>query len=90
MADTKISRQIELANKEIGEILCDLSSYASPIGDWKIIKIQEARLMGQEDPYDLEDLVAKRQAARDRINDLQANVATLTLALEEEERAVEA
>lgn len=86
--DTKTSKRIELDNKEINELLADLSSYSSDIGDWKIIKIYEARMMGLEDPYDLEDLVAKRQAVRDRINELQADVQVATLELENEERPV--
>lgn len=86
--DTKASRKIELCNKEINELLADLSSHSSDIGDWKIIKIYEARMTGMEDPYDLEDLVAKRQATRDRINELQADVQVATLELKNEERPV--
>ena len=42
--------------------------------DWKIIKIYEARLSGESDPYDYEELKAARQAARDKINALQAQL----------------
>ena len=42
--------------------------------DWKIIKIYEARLSGESDPYDYEELKAARQAARDKINELQAQL----------------
>ena len=43
----------------------------SSIGDWKITKIYEARLMGLEDPYNAEELIALRQKHRDKINELQ-------------------
>lgn len=56
---------------ELGELHSKLSSHASSIGDWKIIKIYEARLMGGEDPYDLNELVKERQKVRDRINELE-------------------
>jgi hypothetical protein len=33
--------------------------------------------MGKEAPYDLDDLMAQRQKVRDRINELQAQLAAL-------------
>ena len=54
-----------------------LDAPTSNIGDWKIIKIYEARLSGESDPYDYEDLKAARQAVRDKINELQAELETL-------------
>ena len=57
--------------------MADLSAAVSSIGDWKIIKIYEARLSGKEDPYDYTALAAKRQAARDRINELQQEIKAL-------------
>lgn len=56
---------------EIGILQSQLSSVASPIGDWKIIKCYEAKLQDKEMPYDLEQLLADRQAIRDKINELQ-------------------
>ena len=47
---------------------CDLSSPASEYGDWKIAKIYEARLNGEPDPYNADELIAKRQEIRDSIN----------------------
>ena len=67
----------ELINKEITELVSALSSQSSDIGDWKINKIYEYRMTNQEDPYDFNELVAKRQAARDRINELQAELAAI-------------
>lgn len=61
----------EQMEQEILNITCDLSSAVSHIGDWKIIKIYEARMKGEKDPYDFDELTAARQAARDRINELQ-------------------
>lgn len=49
-----------------------LSSPESPVGDWKVIKIYEARMNGKEDPYDFGKLAANRQLIRDEINRLQA------------------
>lgn len=39
--------------------------------DYKITKCYEASLMGAEAPYDIAGLHQKRQATRDRINELQ-------------------
>lgn len=54
-----------------------LSSNSSRIGDWKVIKIYEARLRGEPDPYDAEELMQARQEIRNRINDLQVEVASM-------------
>jgi len=60
-----------LKEQEILNLTADLSSSASPIGDWKIAKYQEYLLTGLEAPYDIDELHRQRQAARDRINELQ-------------------
>ena len=54
-----------------------LDAPTSDIGDWKIIKIYEARLSGESDPYNYDELKAARQAVRDEINELQAELETL-------------
>ena len=54
-----------------------LDAPTSDIGDWKIIKIYEARLSGESDPYNFEELKAARQAVRDEINALQTELETL-------------
>lgn len=56
---------------EIRSLVSRLDAPTSDIGDWKIIKIYEARLRGDEDPYDFDDLDTARQAVRNRINELQ-------------------
>lgn len=39
--------------------------------DYKVIKCYEASLVGDELPYDINELHAERQAQRDKINELQ-------------------
>lgn len=48
----------------------------SDIGDYKLVKTYEARLKGEADPYDTDDLIAKRRAVRDELNKLQAELET--------------
>lgn len=74
------TRANELETK-IGCLRCDLSSHASAVGDWKVIKCYEAKLKGEELPYDLDKLLADRQAIRDQINALQAELQELKAAL---------
>ena len=62
--------------QEIINLRLKLSSDLSDIGDYKVVKIYEARLKGEADPYDTDDLIAKRQAVRDEINKLQAELET--------------
>lgn len=73
MADkVKLSREeIQTRQQEIINLTSLLSSTQSDIGDWKITKTYEARLKGEDDPYDTENLIAARQEIRDRINKLQ-------------------
>lgn len=75
--DFKTRQEIEDAEREINVLKCDLASYNSDIGDYKITKTYEARLLGEEDPYDVKDLIAKRREARDRINQLQKKISAL-------------
>lgn len=57
--------------QEIINLRLKLSSDLSDIGDYKVVKTYEARLKGEADPYDTDDLIAKRQAVRDEINKLK-------------------
>ena len=75
---TEIDR--ERLESEIRTLQSKLDAPTSDIGDWKIIKIYEARLSGESDPYDYEELKAARQAVRDEINELQAELETLEVA----------
>ena len=55
-------------NAEKAQLMSSLAANTSPIGDWKVMKIYEARLRGEADPYDFEELAAQRQEARNRLN----------------------
>ena len=69
---TEIDR--ERIESEIRTLQSKLDAPTSDIGDWKIIKIYEARLSGESDPYNFDELKAARQAVRDEINELQAQL----------------
>ena len=69
---TEIDR--ERIESEIRTLQSKLDAPTSDIGDWKIIKIYEARLSGESDPYNFDELKAARQAVRDKINELQAQL----------------
>ncbi len=60
--------------QEICNLTQDLCSPVSDAGDWKVCKCYEAALVGAEMPYDVKELHEKRQAKRDRINELQAEL----------------
>ena len=73
-------KQRELAEKqqEIINLTNDLTSPASEIGDYRVIKCYEASLSGAKTmPYDTATLLAERQKVREKINALQAEVAQL-------------
>lgn len=57
--------------QEIRDLESQLSCTTSDIGDWKIAKAMEYQLVGKDLPYDIKELNKKRQAVRDRINELQ-------------------
>lgn len=70
---TEIER--DAIESQIRTLISRLDAPTSDIGDWKIIKIYEARLRGESDLYNYEELDAARQAVRDEINALQAHLA---------------
>ena len=72
---TEIDR--ERIKSEIRTLQSKLDAPTSDIGDWKIIKCYEASLAGHELPYDITELMEARQAVRDKINELQAELETL-------------
>lgn len=65
----------DMLESQIRCLQADLSANTSAIGDWKVVKIYEARMQGLEDPYDFEELVAERQTCRDKINEYQRMIA---------------
>lgn len=58
--------QEEINKEEIYRLKDELAAT-----DYKIIKCSEYNLAGQTLPYDIAELHAKRQALRDRINELE-------------------
>lgn len=71
--DEKNTRR-ETIEARIRELVSRLDAPTSDIGDWKVVKCYEAKLLNKELPYDLETLMSERQAARDEINELQAEL----------------
>jgi len=72
----EIRRQIEDYEAEIRCLTTDLA-WSGEFGDYKIMKTYEARLQGKDDPYDTDALIAKRDEARARINELQELIKAL-------------
>lgn len=56
---------------------CAFAHPASDIADYKVARIYEARINAEPDPYSADDLIAKRQAARDRIDTLKKEIREL-------------
>lgn len=71
--DEKDTRR-ETIEARIRELVSKLDAPTSDIGDWKVVKCYEAKLLDKELPYDLETLMNERQAVRDEINRLQAEL----------------
>lgn len=61
----------EQLQQELNDLIVQLQSPVSPVGDWKLEKINEYLAVGKPAPYDIQELHAKRQAIRDRINEIQ-------------------
>ena len=53
-------------------------------GDYKVIKCAEAQIVGAEMPYDATALHSERQAIRDRLNAIDAEITSLEAAPEPE------
>jgi hypothetical protein len=45
--------------------------------DYRVVKCYEAQLLGEQMPYDLQQLLAQRKAWRDEINQLEFEIAML-------------
>lgn len=69
--------KINALNAELAQLMSNLAANTSSIGDWKIIKIYEARIEGLPDPYDFDTLAGARQATRVRINEIQKELEEL-------------
>ena len=66
----KIYNALETNADRITFLKSLLSSQESPVGDWKVMKIYEARLTEATDPYGVDELMQNRQLIRDKINEL--------------------
>jgi hypothetical protein len=65
---------------EWADLISQLTSPYSSIGDWKLNKQEEAKLLGHELPYteaQMQEYGRKRAAARDRINELEKEIEEL-------------
>ena len=61
----------EIARQEREQRIWELKEQLAQ-GDYKIIKCAEAQLTGEPMPYDIEALVAERNAIRTEINEIEA------------------
>ena len=71
---TLTPEEVKEKQQEIINLMSQLSSTQSDIGDWKITKTYEARMREEADPYDTKALMDARQEVRDRINELQQEI----------------
>ena len=71
-----LNRKAEL-EQEIRNLESRLLSVASPVGDWKVAKCMEYQIAGLDMPYDNNELHEQRQAIRDRINEIQEELAAV-------------
>ena len=69
--------QIAQKEQEIIDMRCAFAHPASDIADYKVARIYEARINAEPDPYSADDLITKRQAARDRIETLKKEIREL-------------
>jgi hypothetical protein len=69
----EVQMYIPNREKSKAEKIRELKSQLSAT-DYKVIKCSECQLLGQEMPYDVTKLHAERQAIRDQINQLEAEV----------------
>ena len=56
---------------------CAFAHPASDIADYKVARIYEARINAEPGPYNADDPIARRQAARDRIDTLKKEIRQL-------------
>ena len=66
--------EIQRKQQRICDLKAMLSCTSSSIGDWKIAKCMEYQAIGLDLPYDIDKLYADRQAVRDEINQIQAEL----------------
>ena len=74
---TNTNKELEQKEMRIRILESQLTSVNSPIGDWKIAKCLEYKMVGLELPYDINVLNKQRQTVRDEINQLQEEIAEI-------------
>lgn len=72
-----LNKKAEL-EQEIRNLESKLTCVSSSIGDWKVAKCMEYQAAGLEMPYDISKLHEERQAVRDRINEIEKELATMS------------
>ena len=77
MTNADIQREIDNKEAEIRTLRSELAANTSDIGDYRVIKIYEARLQKKDDPYNLEELLQKREDVRKRIDLLREEIENL-------------
>ena len=60
--------------QKIRDLKTRLSCQELDIGDWKVAKCMEYSALGLEAPYDFQELHEKRQAVRNEIDALEAEL----------------
>ena len=68
------NKELNDLQAELRQLRSSLQANTSEIGDWKIIKALEYQLIGQDVPYDIEELNAERQKIRNRINEIETRL----------------
>ena len=76
--------QIVQKEQEIADLRCAFAHPGSEIADDKVARIYEARINAEPDPYSADELIAKRQTARDRIDTLKKEISQMRGEAEEE------
>lgn len=83
-AEDTTREQVARKEQEIIDLRCAFAHPASDIADYKVARIYEARINAEPDPYSADELITKRQAARDRIDTLKKEIRELRGEAEEE------
>ena len=68
------NKELNDLQAELRQLRSSLQANTSEIGDWKIIKVLEYQLIGQDVPYDIEELNTERQKIRNRINEIETRL----------------
>lgn len=76
---TKTQIERESYEAELRCLRSSLLANTSEIGDWEIVKYMKEKLLGNDLPYDTNELNSKRQKVRDRINELKVLIVNLEI-----------